>query len=340
MGRKTQQNQITSPELLEQINPKNIQLVERFFKNFRTKRSPNSVKSYQSNFDIFFTWNLLHNNDKSFIDIKKIELMDFFDHAVEEWNWSGNRYAQVWSSLSSLSNFVENYLDEIYPDFKNLVKRIEKIPKEPVREKSVFTQEEMNSLMDWLDSQELYQECCLLSLILSSGARISELNRFNIDIIDLDNTAFDGLFIETLKEQQVKGRGVNGKKIRRYLIKDIFESHYLKWLPIREKIMKDNNQEHNSLFVKKDGTPAVVGTFRSWMKKWNEQLSKPWYAHAGRHYWCTFCIASGLDPALVQELQDWSTDALVKLYDDSTAKDKKWKGLDKFKENLEQTLQI
>lgn len=335
MGRKTQHNRITSDELLKQINPINKQLIERFMKNFRTKRSSNSANSYESNYNIFFTWNLLHNNNKSFIDIKKIELMDFFDYGVETLNWSGNRYAQVWSSLSSLSTFIENFLDEKYPDFKCHIKKIEKLPKEPVREKSIFTKEEMDELMKWLENEGLFQECCLLALMLSSGARISELNRFDIDIIDLENTAFEGLFLETLKEQQVKGRGTNGKRILRYIIKDIFVPHYLKWLPIREEIMKLNNQEHNCLFIKKDGSPAVVGTFRSWMQKWDKQLPKPWYAHAARHYWTTFCIAAGLEPSLVQELQNWSSDAMLRIYDDSTAKDRKWKGLDKLKERLD-----
>ena len=34
---------ITSPELIEQINPENQKLVNRFLKNFSTKRSPKSV---------------------------------------------------------------------------------------------------------------------------------------------------------------------------------------------------------------------------------------------------------------------------------------------------------
>jgi len=308
--------------------------VDRFLKNFRTKRSSRSADSYESNYNIFFVWNLLYNNNKFFIDIKKLELMDFFDFAVTELKWSPNRYSQVWSSLSVFSDFIENMMDEQYPNFRNIVKKIGKLEKEPVRKKSVFTKEEMDGLMTWLDEKQLVQEKCLLSLMLSSGARVSELNRFDINIIDLNNTAFDGLFLETTEDMQVKGRGVSGKKIRRYIIKDIFVPNYLEWLPLREEIMKKNNQEHNSLFIKRDGTPAQVTTLRSWMEKWDDQLEKPWYPHAARHYWTTSCISMGLDKALVQELQNWQSDSMVKIYDDSTAKDKKWKGLDNFKANL------
>lgn len=334
MGRTTFKKTITSPELIEQINPQNQKLVDRFLKNFRTKRSSKSADSYESNYNIFFCWNLLYNNNKSFIDIKKLEMMDFFDFAVTELKWSPNRYAQVWSSLSVFSDFIENVLDELYPNFRNIVKKIDKPCKEPVRKKSIFTQNELDDLMNWLDEKELWQEKCLLSLMMSSGSRISELNRFNVDIIDLNNTAFDGLFLETTEEMQVKGRGVSGKKILRYIIKDMFVPHYLKWLPIREEIMKANNQEHNCLFIKRDGTPAQVTTLRSWMEKWDEFLNKPFYAHSLRHYWCTTCISMGLDKALVQELQNWQSDSMIRIYDDATAKDKKWKGLDSFKANL------
>ena len=113
-GRETYRKIITSPELTAQINPKNIKLMERFLKNFATKRSPNSVISYRSNLTIFFTWNLTENNNIFFVDIKKIHLMDFFDYCVTELKWSSNRYAQMHSCLSSFSAWIENILDEDY----------------------------------------------------------------------------------------------------------------------------------------------------------------------------------------------------------------------------------
>ena len=334
IGRKTFKLVITSPELIEKINPENKRLVDRFFKNYRTKRSAKSADSYKSNYNIFFVWNLLYNNNKFFVDIKKLEMMDFFDFGSANLKWSPNRYSQVWSSLSVLSDFVENMMDEIYPQFRNIVKKIDKPVKEPVRKKSIFTQAEMDSLMNWLDENNKVQQKCLLALILSSGARISELNRFDINIIDLNNIAFYGLFLETTDDMQVKGRGVNGKRIIRYIIKDIFVSHYLNWLPLREEIMKKNNQEHNCLFIKSDGTPAINATLRSWMEKWDKFLDKPWYPHAGRHYWCSYLSAIGLESDLIQELQNWQSQDMVILYNDNTAKDKKWKGLDKLKEHL------
>lgn len=345
IGRRTYRKIITTPELIEQINPKNQELVDKFLKNFKTKRSEQSVNVYKSNMNIFMVWVLIYADNKLFTDLKKIDMQDFFDYAIEELKWNSSRYSSFHSCLSSFSNFIETFYDERYPDFRNLMKFIEKVPKQIARKKSIFTLEDLNKLMIYLESQELWQECCLLSLIMATGARVSELNRFHVSIIDLNHTAFDDIFLETTEESRVKGRGVHGKSILRYIIKDLFVPHYLKWLPIREKILKDNNKEHDFLFIKLDknniGDPAVVGTFRSWMKKWDEQLTQPWYPHAGRHTWTTYLKSVvGLEPELIQYLQNWQNMEMISVYDDSTAKTREFKNLAKLKENLIQQSKI
>lgn len=335
-GRKTYRKVITSPELTEQINSENMKLMERYLKNFATKRSPKSVVVYRSNLIIFFTWNLLYNDNKLFTDIKKFEMLDFFDFCVTDLKWNSNRFSQAHSSLSSFSDWIENMYDEKYPMFRNIVKKVEKPDKEAVRKKSIFKKEELDKLMIYLGEINKPQEQCLLALMMGSGARISELVRFTTKMIDENNTAFEDLFLETTEEMQVKGRGVNGKYIERYIIKDIFLPYYKKWLPIREEIMKENNKSHDYIFIKENGDPAVVSTIRSWMEKWDDVLDKHLYAHSLRHYWTTYLLGVGIEKELVQELQQWSSDSLVNLYNDATAKDRKWKSLDKLKSALEQ----
>lgn len=335
-GRETFRKIITSPELIEQINPTNKMLTERFLKNFATKRSPKSVINYRSDFNIFFCWNLLFNENKSFIDVKKYELMDFFDFCVTDLKWGSARFAREHSALSSFSDWIENIYDEKYPTFRNLLPKIEKLPKEAVRKKSIFSKDEIDELMDWLGEQDRINEQCLLALMISTGARVSELGRFTISMIDENNTCFEDLFLETTEEMQVKGRGVNGKKITRYIIKDLFLPYYKKWLPVREEIMKKNGKDHDYLLVTQLGEPASASTFRAWMEKWDDVLSKHWYPHVARHFWTTYLLSRGLDKELVQEMQDWSSDTLVNLYNDMTMKDRTWSGLSKLKLALEQ----
>lgn len=334
-ARTTFRKVITSPKLIERINPESQKLVDRFLKNYSTKRSPKTIVVYRSNLNIFLCWNLLYNENISFVEIKKIDFMDFFDFCVTELKWGSARYAQMHSSLCSFSDWIENMYDEKYPDFRNSVKKIEKLPKEAVRKKSVFKKEELDTLMMWLGEIEKPNEQCLLALMMASGARISELVRFTTDMINEDNLAFEGLFLETTKEMQVKGRGVNGKSIVRYIIKDIFLPYYHKWIPLRSEIMRKNNKDHNYIFIKENGDPATVSTIRSWMTKWDAVLDKHLYAHSMRHYWCSTLVSIGVEKDLIQAMQDWQSGELVDLYCDLTTKDRKWKGLDKLKDALE-----
>lgn len=334
-GRKTFRKVITSPELIEQINPKNVKLMDRFLKNFATKRSPNSVVSYRSNLNIFFTWNLLENENKFFVDVKKRELMEFFDYCVTELKWGSQRFAQMHSSLSSFSRFIETFYDDEYPLFRNLLPKIEKPVKEAVRKKSVFSKDELDKLMSWLGENGRVNEQCLLATMMASGARISELGRFTVSMIDENHTAFDGLFLETTEEMRVKGRGTSGKHINRYLIKDLFLPYYKKWLPIREKIMKEHGKNHDYVFITKNGDPAGVSTFNGWIEKWDTVLDKHLYAHSIRHFWTTYLLSFGLEKEFVQSLQSWSSDTLVDLYNDATVKDRKWKNLDKLRDALQ-----
>ena len=334
-GRKTFRKIITSPELIEEINPKNKMLMEKFLKNFATKRSPKSVTVYRSNLNIFMCYNVTFNNNTFFVDLKKRDFMEFFDYCVSELQWKSQRYNQMHSALSSFSTFIETYYDDTYPLFRNLLPKIEKLPKDVARKKSIFEKEELDKLMDWLGEIEKPQEQCLLAIMMASGARASELVRFTTTMIDEDHTAFEGLFLETTEEMQVKGRGTQGKKILRYIVKDLFLPYYKKWLPIREQIMKENGKEHNYIFIRSDGEPAQVSTTRGWIEKWDKVLDKHLYFHSIRHFWTTYLLGLGLEKEFVQELQDWSSDTLVNLYNDATMKDRKWKNLDKLAQAMQ-----
>ena len=173
MPRKTYRNQITSPELLKQINPENVKLGERFLKEKNTRCSDNTIKNYTSDLNIFFTWNLLNNNNKFFAEIEKIELADFFSYAVGELQWGSARFGRVRSVLSGMSDFIEKFYDKTYPAFRNVVlKAIDLMPKMSTREKTILSEEQINSLLNYLKNEiDESQEACLLALAVGSGGK-------------------------------------------------------------------------------------------------------------------------------------------------------------------------
>lgn len=336
MPRFTYRRVITSPDLIEQINPKNKQLVQRFLKEKNTRCSDGTIEAYKSDLNIFFTWNLLYNNNKFFVDIKKLEFADFFSYCVEELKWGSARFGRMKSCLSAFSNFIETYYDDEYPNFRNVIlKTIESMPKNPVREKTILSEQQVSDLLNYLSNEiKRPQEACLLALAIGSGARISELLRFTTTIIDENHTAFDGMFLETLKPIKTKGRTKAGKMLTKYIIKDVFLPYYKAWLPERERIMREHGESHDFIFIRRDGKPATVDTVRGWMEKWEKFLGVPFYPHCLRHYFVTHLTRLGLSSDFIIEITGWSSGEMYKIYNDLSAKDRKWENLDALKNFL------
>ena len=338
-GRKTFRKVITSDELISQINKENQKLVDRFLKNFATKRSPKSVTVYRSNLNIFFVWNLLENSNKPFAKIRKLEMLDFFDYALSELKWSPNRFHQAHSSLSSFSNWIENYFDEVegYENFRNIVKKIEKPSKEAVREKTVLKEEDIDKIFAALDEENRIQEQCLLALAISCGARVSELAQFTISLIDEENTVFDGLFLETTEKIRTKGSGVQGKLLKKYILKDMFLPYYHKWLVEREKILEETGQNHGSLFITKDGKPANADRLRDWIGTWSDIVGQSVFPHCLRHYNVSMYKRLDLDDDLIVYLTGWAEGTghtMISIYNDNEITDEKFECLNNLKDFL------
>lgn len=318
MPRKTFRLKITSDERTKQINPKNMALMERFLKEKATRTSEKTIVVYESNLTIFFTWNLLHNENKFFVDIKKLEFSDFFSFASNELKIGSSKMNNMRSVLSSFSAFIEKFYDEDYPNFRNVIlKVVESSPKEVRREKTVLSDEQIEELLQYLRKKNK-QRACWLALAITSGARFSELLLFETDLIDENRTAFGDLFLETTKQIKTKGRGKSGKLLYKYILKDKFIPHYREWLVERAKILKKTGKNHNYLFIKNNGDPASPSTVRGWISDFERQLKVPFYAHALRHYLTTLLSRKNIPVGMIKDLMGWSSIALVDVYNDST----------------------
>ena len=332
MGRETFRKETTTPELIEKINPKNKSIVEKFLKEKATRTSELTIKNYRSDANIFFVWNLLNNENKFFVDIKKLEFSDFFSYTVDELKWGSARMNRMRSFLSSLSIFIEKFFDTDYPNFRNLIlKTIESAPKEFRREKTILSDDDVEKLLNWLKEKDK-QKACWLALAVTSGARFAELLRFTTDLIDENRTAFGDLFLETTKQIKTKGRGRGGKLLYKYILKEKFLPFYNEWLSERKEIIKKLNiEDHGYIFIRDDGFPAGEGTVRSWIASMENYLDKPLYAHALRHYLVTLFSRKNIPVMLIKELIGWSSVEMVSVYDDTTAKDKTWSELENLK---------
>jgi integrase len=305
--------------------------MQRFLKEKSTRTSDKTIVVYESNLKMFFTWNLLHNENKFFVDIKKLEFADFFSFAVDELRVGSSKLNNMRSVLSSLSTFIEKFYDEEYPTFRNVILRVvESTPKEMRREKTILTAEQIESLLKYL-SKHNKQQACWLALAICSGARFSELLIFETDMIDENRTAFGTLFLETTRQLKTKGRGKAGKLLYKYILAEKFLPYYKAWLLERAKLLKAKKLNHNFLFVKLNGTPATGATVRGWVRAFEKRLKVPFYTHALRHYLTTLLSKQNIPHVLIKEIFGWSDLSMVSVYDDSSAKDRTYKELENLK---------
>lgn len=313
MARSTVYNNITTPELIKQINPENITLMEDFLDYLNSvDRSPRTIEQYRSDLYIFFVWNLQENKNKYFVDLTKREIARFQSHALDIWEWSSNRIRRVKSVLSSMSNYIENILDDEIKDYKPIIRKIETPVAEPVREKTVIPDEDVDRVLNELVSKGKYQMAVALALAAMSGARKSELLRFKVSYFDDGNIIHDALY-RTPEKIRTKGKGRQGKLLHKYVVLD-FKKYFDLWMKYREE--KEIDSEW--LFVKENtGEQLKVSTLDSWAKTLTKMFGVSFYWHSMRHYLCTKLRKYNLPSSVIQEYFGWSSSQMIDIYDDT-----------------------
>ena len=319
MARATKKNKITSPELLEQVLPWNRQLQEDFLVYLKSvDRSEGTIEQYKSFLDIFFVWNLQNNGNKKFIEITKREFARFQNHALTEWEWSPKRIRTVKSSISSMSNFIENILDEEeeFKGYRSTINKIESPANVTVQEKTIFTEFELKRLLNHLVKTKQFDKAAALALAMYSGRRKSELGRFKVSHFRDENVIFD-TFWKTDEPIKTKGRGSKGKQIHLYVLKDKFEPYLKLWMEERERLGIDS--EWMLVSVHRPNQQMSLETYRHWANEFTEFLGKDFYWHSMRHFFCTMLAREDVPVNVIQDIIQWESADMVKLYTDISA---------------------
>lgn len=314
MGRKTVHNHIVTEEIKANINPTNIQLIEDFVVYLQSLgRSQGTIEGYVSDLYMAFSYNLEKNRNKDFVKWTKKDVMFFQNYFLNVLKMSGARYRRVRSALSSLSNYIELILDEEYPEFRNIINKLEAPSKQPVREKSVWEDEQIQGLLDSLVKQEEYQKACLLALAWGCGARKSELLRFKVSYFTEDNVIYGSLY-KTPEKIKTKGRD-GGKMLHKYTLKSKFKPYFDLWMEQRREL----GIESEWLFVyKSKGQYIQMGVPQAnyIAELFSKQLGKDFYWHSLRHNWCTSLIKAGLPESVIKDIGGWSSLEMVSIYTD------------------------
>ena len=320
MGRKTKMNSITNPEKIAQINKANIRLKNDFLSYLSSmQRSPKTIAGYDSELLIVFTYILENLDNKDFVKLTKRDIISLQNWLVNTNCNSPSRVRRIKASLSSLSNYIENVLDDEYPNYRNIIHKIESPANQPVREKTILTDEQVDYLLDYLVKHKKYEKACLLALAVCSGRRKSELTRFKVSYFDDKNLICDGALYKTSEKIKTKGRGVNGKQIYCYTLAKKFKPYFDLWMKFRE----ENGIESIWLFPMKNNPSEHIKaeTLNSWATTFGNILGVDFYMHALRHSWTTGLIRAGLPETVIKELAQWSNLDMVAIYNDCEAEE-------------------
>lgn len=309
-------NSITSPALLAQVNPQNTQLLDDFIDYLRSvQRSETTILGYKNDIQIAWVWCLQNNNNAFFVNWTKRNII-----AYQNWLLSSNenspaRIRRLKAALSSLSNYICNVLDDEFPSFKNIINKVENPVNHLVREKTVWEDEELESLLETLVKKKYYDKACYLALAMYSGRRKAELCRFKVSDFD-DNKLVCGGALYKSSPIKTKGRG-GGKMICCYTLAKKFKPYLDLWIEFRN----DKHIESEWLFPNKsDLTEHIpISTANSWSNTYTRLSGKPSYIHSLRHYFTTSLAKAGIPDSVIQSIVAWESGDMVRVYKDIDA---------------------
>lgn len=318
MGRKTTMNSITSPELLSRVNPENTQLLRDFLDYLRSiQRSETTIHGYENDIQIAWVWCLENNGNKFFVDWTKRNIVAYQNWLLNSNSNSPARIRRLKAALSSLSNFIEAVLDDEYPNFRNIINKVDNPVNRPVREKTVWEDEELDSLLEKLIENEDYEKSCFLALAMYSGRRKAELCRFKVSDFNDDKLVCDGALYKS-SPIKTKGRG-GGKMIACYTLAKKFKPYLDLWLEQRGRAGVKSEWLFPNL---KDESGCVsISTVNSWSNTFSRLSGKPAYIHSLRHYFTTSLAKAGIPDGVIQSIVAWESSDMVRVYKDIDAED-------------------
>lgn len=319
MGRKTKMNKITSEELLKKVNPDNTELLSDFLDYLRSvQRSQTTIDAYESDIQIAFVWCLKHNGNAFFCDWTKRQIVKYQNWLLTENGNSPARIKRLKASLSSLSNYIENVLDDEYPDFRNIINKVESPVNQPTRAKTVLSEEQIEGLLGKLAAEGKHERACALALALYSGRRKSELLRFRVSDFD-DSRLVCGGGLYKSAPIKTKGRGTDGKQLECYTLAKRFKPYLDAWMAQRS----EEGVESEWLFPM-PGNPAEhrkVSSMNVWAEAFSRELGVDFYWHAMRHATVTKFKRAGIPDTVIQQYIGWSDISMVPVYADLDAEE-------------------
>lgn len=315
MGRITIQNEHFNEEIWKNVNKENKSLLEEFKIYLHSiDRADTTIHQYDKDLKGFFCWYCKNCGNKEFFDIKKRDIIKYQNYLLNDLKLSSNRIRRMKSTLSSLSNYIVNILDDDYPEFKNIILKIEAPQKNLVREKTIITDEQLNTLLTTLIEQEKYITACYFAVLASSGMRKSEVFRLKLSDFSKENKISNAIYKSS--PIKTKGRGKSGKVVPKFFVISMLEPYLSLWLDERKKLGIDNEY----LFANTKGKlSSQIGNY--YCEIASKILGVNIYSHSLRHYLTSYMCKHNIPNNIIKEYFQWNSLEMINIYDDNKAED-------------------
>lgn len=307
-------------EIWELVLKENKDLAKDFINYCKSvDRSPATVAQYETTLRWLLCYIFRDFDNKSFIKLTKRDVMNMQNHWLNEVNLSPSRIRFIKSTMSSMSDFIENILDEEYPNFRNIINKIEAPTKSSVMKKTIMNEDDITNLLNKLVESGYIQHAFYVAVLYSSGMRKSESLRLKLDWFNDFNIIY-GCLWKTPEPISTKGRGRTGKLLVKYFFIPKLKPYLDLWIQERERL----GVNIPDMFVTKDKTgwkPAINSTINSWICTIKNIYGDRYYSHLNRHALCSELLRNGLPAEVIKDLFGWESIDMLRIYNDNNKED-------------------
>ena len=170
-------NKIYTPELWEQVNPENKEILDDWLQEYRQqKKAKSTIDAYFQNARFILIYILKEHKNKSILEMNKKDFRNMSLWLSEECGMSANRVNTIKSTINSMLTYCEN--DDEYDYDTNMAKKIKGLPRERVKtneDNFFFTYKEFIQVRDILVEKGDLQNAVMWSIAFDSAGRRNEV---------------------------------------------------------------------------------------------------------------------------------------------------------------------
>lgn len=281
-----------------------MNLLSDFLRYLKLKKnlSPYTIRNYSSDLNDFY----MYTKKKNISDEKKITkiiIREYLSSLIEK-NYKKKSIARKLSVIRSYFRYLktkkiikENHAELVYA------------PKSPKILPIIIEKKEMSKLLEApkFNDKNGVRDQAILEIFYSTGIRLSEMNKIDLDHIDHNE-----------KNIRILGKG---SKYRLVLFGEKCEASIRNYIKYSRNKGNSRNLS-NALFLNKYGSRLSVRSIQRIVKKYMliSGIKNNLHTHSLRHTFATHLIEGGADIKVVQDLLGHESPSTTQIYTHTSAK--------------------